>query len=112
MARNFIAAGESPAVVAPAAINSGDLVIVGSMFGVAQHSAASAANVVIRTGGIHSLRKLTGVSTSIGQGANCYWDATNANVTFSATANTRIGVAAVAAANTDALITVRLNPSF
>lgn len=112
MARNYVHNGETMTVIAPANVNSGDLVVIGQMFGVAQASAASAANVAIRTGGVHTLRKLNGVSTSIAAGANVYWDATNSNATFSATSNTRIGLAAIAASNTDTSITVRLNPSF
>lgn len=112
MSRNYVHNGDHMTVAAPAAVNSGDLVIVGQMFGVAQASAASGANVSLRTGGVHSLRKLNGASTSYAAGANLYWDATNANVTISATGNTRIGVAGAAAANADTLAVVRLNPSF
>lgn len=112
MARNFVHNGNIPTVLAPWNVNSGDVVIIGQMFGIAQSSAASGANVAIQTGGAHTLRKLNGASTSIAAGANCYWDNTNSNVTFSATSNTRLGVALVAAANADVSITVRLNPSF
>lgn len=112
MSRNFVHDGSRMVVTAPAAVSSGDLVIVGQMFGVAQASAASAASVAIRAGGVHSLRKLNGASTSYAAGANLFWDATNSNVTISATSNTRIGVAAQAGANTDVLAVVRLNPSF
>jgi predicted RecA/RadA family phage recombinase len=112
MARNFVHDGERMTVVSPWNVNSGDVVIVGQMFGIAQASAASGSNVPIRTGGTHTLRKLNGASTSIAQGANCHWDNTNSNVTFSATSNTRLGVAAIAAVNADTVITVRLNPSF
>lgn len=112
MARNFLHDGERMTVVAPANANSGDLVVVGQMFGIAETSPVSGSNVVIRCGGVATLRKLNGASSSFAQGANLHWDATNANVTISATSNTRIGVAAVAAANTDVVATIRLNPSF
>jgi predicted RecA/RadA family phage recombinase len=112
MARNYVHDGDLMTVVAPRNVNSEELVVVGQMFGVAQASAVSAASLVLRTGGVHTLRKLNGASTSIAAGANCHWDNTNSNVTFSATSNTRIGVAAIAAANADTQITVRLNPSF
>jgi len=112
MANNYVQEGGRMTVIAPAAVTTGGLVLIGQMFGVAQGNAASAANVVIQTGGVHSLRKLNGASTSFAAGANVYWDSTNSNATVSATSNTRIGVAAVAAANADVAITVRLNPSF
>ena len=112
MARNFLHDGERITVVAPANANSGDLVIVGQMFGVAETSPVSGSNVVIRCGGVVTLRKLSGAGTSYSQGANLFWDAVGANVTTSATSNTRIGVAAVAAVNGDTVAAVRLNPSF
>lgn len=113
MATNITNDDPTLAVVpAPAAINSGALVLVGQAFGVALHSAASAANVTIKIGATAALRKITGASTSFAAGANVHWDATNANATVSATSNLKIGVAVVAAGNTDALVTVRLNPSF
>lgn len=112
MSRNYVHNGDAVTLAAPANTNSGDLVIVGQLFGVAQSSANSGANVALRCGGVHTLRKLNGASTSFAAGANVYWDATNANCTVSATSNTRIGVATVAAANADVSITVRLNPSF
>ena len=112
MARNYLHDGERMTVVAPANGNSGDVVIVGQFFGIAETSPVSGQNVVIRTGGVHTLRKLTGASTSYTQGANLFWDATGQNVTISATSNTRIGLAAVGASNTDTVATVRLNPSF
>lgn len=97
---------------APAAVNSGDLVVVSQAFGVALSSAASAANVVLSVGPTATLRKLNGASTSQAVGTNVHWDATNANATISATSNLKIGVAAAATANTDTTISVHLNPSF
>lgn len=104
--------GQRMTVAAPAAVTSGDLVVKGNAFGVAIANAVSAANVAIATGVTASLRKLNGVSTSFAQGANVHWDATNSNCTVSATSNTKIGVAADAAANADTTVSVRLNPSF
>jgi predicted RecA/RadA family phage recombinase len=99
-------------VVAPANVNSGDVVIVNRMFGIAMASAASAANVVIASGGTATVRKLNGASTSQAAGTNVHWDATNSNATTSATSNLLIGVAAAAAANADTTISVHMNPSF
>lgn len=99
-------------VVAPAAVTSGGLVVVGNAFGIAIANAASAANVAIAVGATASVRKLNGASTSFAQGANVHWDATNSNCTVSATSNTKIGVAADAASNADTTVTVRLNPAF
>jgi predicted RecA/RadA family phage recombinase len=99
-------------VVAPAAVNSGDLVVVSQLFGIAEANAASAANVAIVVGGTATLRKLNGASTSQAAGTNVHWDATNANCTISSTSNLKIGVASAVTANADTTIVVHLNPSF
>lgn len=100
--------GSAVPVVAPAAKNSGEGVKVGNLFGVAITNAASAANLAISTVGVHSIRKLSGASSSFAQGANVHWDDTNANCTVSATSNLKIGVAVAAAANDAVTVDVRL----
>jgi predicted RecA/RadA family phage recombinase len=114
MATNFINDGDLIGVVAPSGgVVSGGLAVIGTnMFGIAQANAASGANVVIKVGGTHVLRALNGASTSAAQGANAHWDATNANVTISATSNLKIGVFESAKANADTTARVRLNPTF
>lgn len=114
MATNFINDGELIATVAPSGgVVSGQLLVVGAnMFGVVQANAASGEPAVIRCGGTHILRALSGATTSAAQGANAHWDATNANVTISATSNLKIGVFETAKANADATARVRLNANF
>jgi predicted RecA/RadA family phage recombinase len=112
MAKNFHKPGEVMTVTAAANVNSGQLVVIGQMFGVATYSANTAEKVEIRTGGVWKFNKASAASTSAAEGANVYYDATNLNVTISATSNTRIGVAAYAFGNTDTSVYVRLNPSF
>lgn len=113
MARNIILDGiKRITVIAPAAVNSGDLVQVAQSYGIALTNAASAANVVLSVGPTATLRKLNGASTSQAAGSNVHWDLTNANCTVSATSNLKIGVAMAATANADTTINVHLNPSF
>jgi predicted RecA/RadA family phage recombinase len=113
MAENILGAGTRITVVAPSGgVTSGQFFNVGNAFGIALASAASGANVAMATGVECTLRKLNGASTSYAQGALLYWDATNSNVTISATSNRLIGVATVAGANADTTATVRLNPAF
>jgi predicted RecA/RadA family phage recombinase len=114
MATNFINDGDLIGVVAPSGgVVSGGLAVIGTnMFGVAQANAASGANAVIKCGGTHILRALNGASTSAAQGANAHWDATNANVTISATSNLKIGVFETAKANADVTARIRLNATF
>jgi len=91
---------------------SGAFFNVGNLFGIALSNGTSGSNVVMGIGGEYSLRKLNGASTSYAQGALLYWDATNSNVTISATSNRLIGMATRAGANADVAAFVRLNPHF
>ncbi len=105
--------GEMITIVAPYAVTKGNIVIFGAAFGVAIDNAASGANLVVDvSGGVWTLPKTAAASNSFALGANAYWDNTNSAVTASATSNTRIGVAVVAAATGDTTGTFRVNPSF
>lgn len=72
--KNFIAEGETIEVLAPSAVTSGQLVKVGTIFGVAKHSAASGAPVQLQREGIFSLPKAAGLS--LAQGDIALWDGT------------------------------------
>ena len=107
--KNYVADAEVVTVTAPAAVTSGDGVLVGALFGVAQYTAANGANVEILVEGAVTLPK---AAVAITQGALVYWDNTNKNVTTTASGNTKIGVALIAQASGDATVTVRLNGAF
>ncbi len=109
---NFLFEGDNFPIVAPYAAVAGRIIISNNLFGVAQANANSGANVTISVGGIYTFTKANAVSTSAGLGALAYWDNTNSAVTISATSNTKIGVFAAAAANTDVTAVVRLNEAF
>ena len=51
MASNFLADGECVTVTAPYAVTANDIVTVGSLFGVALNSTASAGTTVLQTSG-------------------------------------------------------------
>jgi predicted RecA/RadA family phage recombinase len=108
MATNYKYSGDNVPVTAPYAVNSGDGVKVGNLYGVAMTQAASAAAVAIATTGVFAVNKTTGASTSYVAGANVHWDDTGRLATVSATSNIKIGVALVAASNTDTTVEVRL----
>lgn len=112
MATNFVQEGDLVTVVAPFAAVRGRYIVVNATTGfggVAQDNAASAANVVLKTAGVHTFDKVNAVSTSGLAGGFVYWDNTNSQVTISATSNTKIGVATAAFSNTATSVTVRLN---
>ncbi|MBF0437441.1 MAG: DUF2190 family protein, partial [Magnetococcales bacterium] len=103
--KNWILSGDTVTVVAPAAVNSGEGLMVGSLFGVAVSTAAINENVEISTTGVVDLPKASGAIT---QGAKIYWDNTAKNITTTVGTNTLIGCAIVAAAVGDATARVRL----
>lgn len=107
--KNWIQEGDTVTVTAPAAVDSGGGVLVGSLFGVAMSNAAINENVEIVVEGVVDLPKASGAIT---QGAKVYWDNTAKVVTTAAgsnPANTLIGCAILAAAVGDALVRVRLS---
>jgi predicted RecA/RadA family phage recombinase len=104
--QNFIQVGDQIEVVAPAALASGEGVVIGGMFGVATTAAAINAPVVLRLVGVVTLPKATGALT---QFQKVYWDATNKRVTGTATSNSLIGTASRPAASADAVAYVRLD---
>jgi len=89
MATNKVGDADVVTVTAPAAVASGAGVLVGLMFGVAVHAAASGANVAIMTEGVFRLPKATGAG--INEGVRVFWDDTNKNVTTTSTSNNCIG---------------------
>ena len=91
MATNLVSDAGVVTVTAPAAVASGAGVLVGLMFGVAVHAAASGANVAIMTEGVFRLPKATGVA--INEGVRVFWDNTAGNVTTTAASNNCIGLA-------------------
>ena len=104
--RNFVQPGDTVTVIAPAAVNSGDGMLVGALFGVAVATAAISTNVEMVTEGVVDLPK---AAVAITQGAKVYWISATSNVTNSAAGNTLIGCAIVAAAIGDSTVRVRLN---
>lgn len=107
MPNNLVSKGKRVPVVAPSGgAVSGRIVVLNNLFGVAMANAASGENVVLDvTQETWLLPKANAASTSFAVGANVHWDATNAVATPSATSNLKVGVAVVAASNTDTTVT-------
>lgn len=98
-------------IAAPAALTSGQGVLVGTQFGVAMHAADNGAPVTLKTEGIVDLPKQAGAGVTFALGARVFWDQANTRCAASAPGLTLIGIAAAAAANADATVRVRLVPS-
>lgn len=94
--KNYIQPGDQMTVTAPATVASGAGVLVGSLFGVAVHDAASGSAVEIATTGVFDLAKAGSQAWTVG--ARIYWDdsAKVATTAAAAGANKLIGVAAAA----------------
>lgn len=65
--RNFVQPGENITVTAPYAVESGELVVIGAMVGVANSDAENGAEVVISTQGVFDLAKVPAVVFTAGE---------------------------------------------
>jgi predicted RecA/RadA family phage recombinase len=108
--RNYVQAGGTLTVPAPYNLDSGDMAVIGSIYGVAAIDAATGDDVQISTGGVFTLPKVSALAIAIGE--KVYFDSAAKLVTKTASGNTLIGVAVTAAANPSASVNVRLNPAF
>jgi predicted RecA/RadA family phage recombinase len=110
--KNFVQPGNTITLAAPTAVTSGAGVLVGTIFGIAAHDAASGDPVETVTTGVFDVIKIG--SQTWGVGDKVYWDNTNKRVTKVATDNTLIGVALVVVGSGADETTgrVRLNGSF
>jgi len=95
--KNYKQNGAVLSVLAAATITSGDGVLTGTIFGVAQTDAISGENVEVVRAGVFTLPKVSAQAWT--QGAKIYWDDTAKLATTVATANTVIGAATEIAAN-------------
>lgn len=106
--KNYIQPGKTLAVTAPRALNSGDVVVVGVLAGVAGHDAALGERVTIDLEGVFDLRKAPAQAWTVG--AAIYVTPATGICTTAATAgNLLLGAATEAAANPSDIGSVRLN---
>ena len=108
--KNFVHIGDNVTIPAPATVTSGELVIVGSLFGVASTDALSGALVTLSTTGVFEMAKVGTDDMSIGDVV--YYDESSDLVTTTAGGNTKIGVAVEDAGNGVGTVRVRLNGAF
>jgi len=98
--KNYRGPADTVEVTAPADVNSGDGVLVGKLFGVAEFSAKVGQRVNISRSGIFTLPKTNAQAWA--EGAVLYWDGTKLTTADNAGANTKVGYAAAVAANPSA----------
>ncbi len=95
--KNYVQMGDTIVVAAPAAVSSGDGVLVGNLFGIAVADAANGADVPLKTTGVFTLPKVGAQAWAAG--AKVYWDDGNSLCTTVAAGNYPIGVATAAVGN-------------
>ncbi len=106
MAKNYIQKGEVLQYTPSGAVVAGALVIIGTLAAVALSDIAASTTGTVQITGVFRLAKATG---AISQGVKVYWDATNSNVTTTASGNTLIGVAAKAETSGATTVDVLIN---
>lgn len=106
--KNYVQPGKALTVTAPAAVASGQYVVVGAIRGVAAADAASGEEVEVVTDGVFTLPKV--VADVIAAGDLVYWDAAAGKVTKTAGTGSKplAGVAVRAAGNGAASVDVKL----
>ncbi len=105
--RNFVQDGDMLTVAAPYDVASGAGCQVGTaLFGIAAYTAASGANVEIKTEGVFDVTALSTDTAAVG--AKLYWDNTNKRLTTTASGNLLVGYATAAKASGDTTARIRL----
>jgi predicted RecA/RadA family phage recombinase len=109
--KNYVQEGKTLTLTAPAAVTSGQLVVVGSIIGVAAFDAASGGEVEVTVEGVFELPK--SATDVIAQGDKLYWDSGQSTLTKTAGTGSKpmVGVATEAAGNGSSTVNCRLMPS-
>lgn len=108
--KNFVHIGDNITIPAPATVTSGELVIVGSLFGIASTDALTGERVTLSTTGVFEMAKVAADDMSVGDVV--YYDEASDLVTITATDNTKIGLTVEDAGNGVGTVRVRLNGAF
>jgi predicted RecA/RadA family phage recombinase len=90
--KNFVQNGKYLEITAAAAINSGDGVLVGDLFGVAVADIANGENGILSVEGVYELAKATDVGSGGTIWAPAYFDPTQKKVTAIASGNVQVGL--------------------
>ena len=107
MATNYVQPGHTLTIPAPAAVQSGQVVIAGAIVGVAQIDADMGADVDVDTVGVWDIPKVSALA--VGLGDVIYWDATAGLANKTASGTAKLGVAVAVAANPSGTVRVRLS---
>lgn len=103
--KNYVQRANSIDLVAANTVKGGDVVVQGTLIGVAVSDGDGVNKIAVTLTGVFELPKATGAVTV---GVALYFDATNKVVTTTSSGNTAIGPAFSAAASGDATVLVAL----
>jgi predicted RecA/RadA family phage recombinase len=107
MARNHIQPGRVLTIPAPTGgALSGAPVLIGTLFGVAQHDALEGADLEILTEEVVELPKAAPLV--IGIGDRLFWNTTDSVLDKTAAAQLCVGIAVAAAASADTVVRIKL----
>lgn len=107
--KNYVQDGKTVTITAmPEAVDSGEFIKVGALYGVAPAAYDNGAEGVLVRSGVFELPKATGAWS---QGDALYWDASAKNFTKTVGSNSQIGVAFLAAESGDTTGLVALGAS-
>jgi predicted RecA/RadA family phage recombinase len=105
--KTYVQSGKVMTVTAPAGgVLSGQGVLMGGLFGVAQFDAVENAEVEILTEGVVEIAKTAALAIDVGD--RLFWDDTNTVVNKTVTAQQQVGVAVEAAANPSATVKMKI----
>jgi predicted RecA/RadA family phage recombinase len=107
--KNFVQDGTVIAITAPAAVKSGDFLVVGSLAGVCAADGNTGDIIQLQVEGVFALPK---AAVALAQGQRAYWHVANKNVVAAAGAGIcSIGAVTEAAGSTAPTCRVRLDES-
>ena len=104
--KNYVQEGKTITVTAPAAVTSGQYVVVGAIRGVAAFDAAQGEPVELATEGVFTLPKVA--ADNIAAGDLLYWNGTACTKTAGSGSRPLVGVAIKPAGNGVATVNVKL----
>ena len=105
---SYVQVGNSIDYTPDAAVSAGDVVVQGTLVGVAKLDIAAGALGALVVSGVFDFPKATGSSVAITAGAKVYWDETYEVATETSEGNTYLGKTIAAAGDDDATVRVRL----
>lgn len=108
--KTYVQPGKVLTMVAPSGgVVSGGFVKIGAIFGVATTTAAQGEKFELYTGDVHNLPKTSAEAWAVG---DVIYATSGGILTTVSSANTKVGVAVLAAANPSGIGRVRLNSDF